>query len=1111
MRSHRNSAAAMLILLLLCGTVSAQTSRGTLTGTVSDQSGAIVSDATVKLTDTATNVTRETRSNEAGIYRFDAVNLGTYVISVEASGFAVAKVQNVAISANRASNIDVKLTAGGATESITVEATADQLQTTEQVRVENISARKVADLPVLGQNSLNLLLTAPGVITSDLGGSLNSGIGAVNGARPRSNSFLIDGVENNDISVAGPALVSTNQDAIQEISIQTSNFTAEFGRAGGAVVNQVTKSGTNSYHGTVNWVYLSSAFNAANFDERVGGQKAAFTEHIPSFTFGGPVKIPGLYDGTNRTFFFVGAQWDRFGTGGQALTFRVPTASGITTLQALATAGCSQAQLYLDSIGNLVAGSQITTVNLAIPAATFAVTGSCNGTDRTGMSIGVGTATRFVGGTQVQENHVVRFDHKLTDKQQFSARWIFLDGDFGVSTGTAGISEPFDSSSRDREMGIALNHTYAISNTVTNEFRFNYGRINPQFPVNDATGLGAIPRITFTGASSGSLAGIGTTATFPQGRTANNFQYQDVVTVVRGKHQIRAGVDYLRQLARQLAPGNSRGSLTYGLSTGVTGFANYLDDFSGAAGASAIIFDDPIYRPNLFRQAYFVQDAWKVRENLTINLGVRYENFGQPANIFTYPVVSTDPAQFPNSNRVKQDNNNFGPTVGFAYTPRFWQAIFGDSKTVIRGGYSITYDTFFNNLLSNMAAAVPNRISSLPLCVGSCVSGPNPRGVPNMSATLPALVPSLPTNPLLSTSSQFAAEMPNPYTMHTSLGIQRELPWKTILDVSYVGTLSRKGFLNYELNPRNPNAALNGAGNRLVTTQGGRNIRASGASANFNSLQVQARRAASATPVGDLSFTSAYTWSKSLDVVSEVFVTNFALASLGSSQRFALSNRKMDYGPSDFDVRHQWVTNAIWDIRGPKDGFLGQVFGGWGLSFIIPVQTGFPVEIGNGFDRDLDGGTADRPDVGNWNADIRSRAYAVPASICATGFQDVNSSNCVTANDVRWIVYGAFDLGPGVGFLKEPDGNTGRRNTFRTPGSILVHMNVSKKFKLSEGVKLEYRTEIFNLANKWNKNYEPLDVFAGAAGDFLLFENGNFAGSRNTESRFMRMGLKVIF
>jgi outer membrane receptor protein involved in Fe transport len=1121
-----------LMLIVLGITFSqAQTTKGTVTGIVTDPTGAVVAKATVTLTDKATNISRSTVTNNTGLYRFDAVNLGTYELTVEAAGFAKGTVTAVNVSANKTVAADIKLAVGSGSDSVTVEATGLELQTTEQVRIENIGARRVADLPVVGQNSLNLLLTVPGVIATDMGGSLNSGIGSVNGARPRGNSFLLEGVENNDISVVGPAIEIANQDAIQEVSIQTSNFSAEYGRAGGAVVNQVLKSGTNSLHGTAAWVYRSEVFNASDQDERLGFTpggttplKSKFKENIPAFTLGGPVKLPWIYDGHDRTFFFVAGQWDRFSSGGSVVNFRVPTAAGVSMLQSLASAGCTRAQLYLDAIDGLVAPTQLAsggTVNLAIPATTFATMGAsstCNGTARTGMVMPIGIASRFVPSLALQDNHQVRIDHKINDRQQLSARWAYQN-DFQPNA-TVAVSKFFDADATSRNLTAGLTHSYAISPTLSNEFRLSYARINPQFPITNA-GIGeTLPSFSYAGSSS--LSGFGTSATFPQGRTANTWQFQDVVTLVRGNHSIRMGADYLRQIAKQVAPANVRGAVAYTACTnvvannncpgGITGFANFLDDFGGNTGAPSRVFGTPAYRPNLFRQSYFVQDSWKMRPNLTLNAGLRYENFGQPANFFKFPVNQLDPANFGSTEKVNQDNNNFGPTVGFAYTPRIWESLLGKEKTVIRGGFQISYDTFFNNMLSNMAGANPNLLGNIPINPPT-LTGANSRGTSQLSTKLAGLTP-VALNPTTNASSQFTKNIVNPYTMRWSFGVQRELPSNVIMDVSYVGSGARKLFQTVELNPFLPNAAHTGPSTtRMIPTIGSRQPRASIGSSNYHALQTEFRRALKQTVVGGLEFTSSYTWSKSTDSASEIFVSNQnggATAangsSIGSSRWILLlqPGRGLDHGPSDFDVTHRWVSTAVWDIRGPQHGILSHVLGGWGLSAVIPVQSGSPFTIFNNADRDFDGSSlADRPDLGSLSAPADSYALAVPTATCSTGLRNPIAGACVTANDVRYVQV----LG---GPTSDPGANTVRRNSLRTPGSWLVDMNVLKRFSINERFKLEYRAEIFNLANHQNFNYTPAGTVLDGS-DFLDYSSGNPLGSRSSESRKMRMALKIIF
>lgn len=1104
----------MLVLVLMFGSLAAvaQTSRGTVTGSVTDPSGAVVPGATVVLTDKATNVSRETKTTPTGIYRFDAVNLGTYDLTIEAAGFNKVTMTGINVQANVAANLDAKLTIG-TTESVTIEASSEQaLQTTEQVRGRNIGTKSLTELPIGGQNSLNLMVTVPGVIPTNNGGSLDSGIGSVNGSRPRANNFMIDGVENNDISVAGPGITLTNNDAIQEVSIQTSNFSAEFGRAGGAVINQITKSGTNSLHGTLAWVYLTQKFNASSNSQRLGNPtptaanplKPSFKENIPAFTIGGPVMIPKMYDGRNKTFWFMAGQWDRYSTGGAQANFVVPTAAGIATLQSIATA-CPNVRLYLNALGGLVAPSRTSDADISIPATVLAASGSCTGTTRAGMRMEYGTATRSVPSVYLANNHQARIDHKLTDKQQLSGRWLWDES--GQNNGaTIGLSRDYDADFTARNMSSVIQHSWVLNNRMTNEFRFNYGRINPQFPIANPTGAGATdPTYGF-----GTVSGFGTSASFPQGRTANNWQYSDTISVVAGKHSVRFGGDFLRQLARQSAPVNSRGSLAYNPSTigGVTvlGFTNFIDDFAGSStNPISRQFGSPVYRPNLFRQSYFVQDSWKLTPTFTLNMGLRYENFGQPANFFTFPAVTFDPAQFVVPNKISADKNNFGPSFGFAWNPNpdgwfansFWSMFHGNGKMVIRGGFQTTYDSFFNNMLSNMAAGNPNNVTNLAQV--STVSAGQPRGLSGLSARFPLLTPAT-LNPLSNTISQYDSKMQNPYTNRWSLGFQRELPKGIVMDVSYVGSASFKLFSNWEANPFNPNATFTGVGTRLNPAIGGRNYRDSSMNSNYNSLQVEARSRGLKTWVGDMQFSSAYTWSRNMDYVSEVFATFSNPATLSSAQRLRLTtNPKVDYGPSDNDRRHRWVTSLVWDIKGPKDGILGHAFGGWTMGYIIPIQSGTPFHVTNGNDRDWDGATADRPDVGNWNAPANSRGRTVAAATCSTGIQNMDSLACVTANDVRWLWITNFSV---------PNANTARRNNTWTTGQVLTNMEVLKKIRITEGLKLEYRAEIFNLTNTQNFNFVPSGTSVStttAAGRFLDYSRGS------TGNRSMRMGLKVIF
>src|SRR6266581_3393032 len=360
------------VLVLTNGIAVAQTSRGTLTGVITDPSGAAIATATVTITHLNTNVKRQTTTNETGVYRFDAVDLGTYLLSVQKTGFRTHDTTGVEIQAAHTTDIDVRLEVGASSFEV-------ELQTSEQVRGANFSENTVGNLPITGADSLTLAQLLPGVavLNQSIANSINQDgtfAFSVNGQRPRGNNFMIDGVENNDISVTGPAYTTTNPDAVQEINIQTADFSAEFGRAGGAVFNQITKSGTNQVHGTATYVYTGSAFASLTHLQKINNLTSPprQVENIPDFTIGGPVAFPHLYNGHDKTFFFAAAQWDRlFGNVTSQNPLRLPTDAGVATLQSLATQ-CPNAALYLQALGILRGNPSNTpsSVSLAVPTAT---------------------------------------------------------------------------------------------------------------------------------------------------------------------------------------------------------------------------------------------------------------------------------------------------------------------------------------------------------------------------------------------------------------------------------------------------------------------------------------------------------------------------------------------------------------------------------------------------------------------------------------------------------------------------------------------------------------------------------------------------------------------
>ncbi|MCA1606978.1 MAG: hypothetical protein LC775_16260, partial [Acidobacteria bacterium] len=473
------------------------------------------------------------------------------------------------------------------------------------------------------------------------------------------------------------------------VSIQTSNYDAEFGRSGGGVINTITKSGTNDFHGTLSYLLDSRRDDAITSSE--GRDPEILRNGLPfgiqnifSGTVGGPVFFPRFgeggrpyYDGHNRTFFFAAYQEDRQRSSSQ-VQLTTLTAAGRARLRALFPAGVSaNADLLLNATQDTVAVAS--PVNLDL--------GSGRG------NIEFGTFFRSFPLLNTDKQYQIRIDSSLTENDQFTGRFL-SDKQNSPGGGDAGFPG-FDTDFSARYYNFLLAETHVFSPSVTNEIRLAYNRIQFGFPLADPVGpAGTIPRTSVS-----SISALGVPTNLPQGRTANNYVIQDTATYVRGNHTFRGGVDFLRQIATQSAPFNGRGSLSFNASSGFTSFANFVDNFGGSGGSVSRDFGSPQYFPSLYRTAFFFQDRWKATEALTLTLGLRHENFGTPFNTLRTPaytgLFNVDPVTrtgpFSQPNKVESDDNNFAPTIGIAYSPSFTQGmlgrLFGEKRTVLRAGY----------------------------------------------------------------------------------------------------------------------------------------------------------------------------------------------------------------------------------------------------------------------------------------------------------------------------------------------------------------------------------------------------------------------------------------
>ena len=1089
MRKFKLQLLMVALLLASVGSVTAQTSKGFVVGTVEDQNNASIPNATVKITNLKTGVVRDTIADSSGSFRLDAVDPGTYSLEAAGNGFKSGKLDRIEVNAAQTVNVSVKLEIGSPTEQVIISAGNEVVvQNTDGTRVNTLGEREIRDLPVQGLNPVNLVFTLPGV--TDVGGANGVAGGfvqgvefSINGLRPRGNNELIDGLDNNDNSITGQVYQPTVRDAYSQVTVLGGDFSAEFGRAGGAVVNVITRSGSNEFHGSGYDIIQNSAF-----DSLTPGQKSQSgltkvpqaSQNTLGGSFGGPIL-------KNKLFFFGTYQADLVRAGSVTGRAIVPTAAGLNQLRSLFPAGASpNLDRYLGIVGNL----QGTTNFINVPL----------GGGR--PDIQFGTATNFSAQPVNTYDYLARIDWSSSAKNSASFRYLATSQLFSnqfpdPSTGIAGSQFPgFEIDVPSLTQNFYMSDTYVFTPRTLNEARFGYGRFNLQFGPRDAALTTSGPQFLFSGTT---ISTVGLSPSFVQGRIFNNFQWQDTVTHTHGNHTLRVGVDILQQRAKQFVPINTRGQLTFAGGGGFPAFGNFVDSFSGVgSGAASKVFGNGFDYPNVTTQAYFINDSWKVRQNLTLNFGLRYEHFGAVANNAPFPAFTGFTA--PLQTRVEQqtDNNNFGPRLSFAYSPHFESAwlgrVFGSDLTVIRGGFAINYDVFFNNILSNIMATSPNALGTT--VTGATFGG---RGIPNFtSSSLPS---TLVANPQ-ATQNTLPSDLKNPQTYVWNFGIQRELPGHNILDVAYVGTRATRLFINEQLNPGIV-GSLNANG-RAFGTRGSVISRTNGGDSIYHGLQARVERSFR----NNFLYRATYTYQKTIDNTnSEVFATTGG-NSVGSNP----FDRSVDRGVADFDVPHIFTLSGLWEIPAVGSGFWRAVSGGFQFSTIWRYQSGnvsSPFLTGIDLNGDLSG-TNDRPSLSNPSAPATSVGFAnsqagvIGCGASATGFFDINC-NPVSLGAVRYLV--------------DPTIRTGiaGRNTLRAPGYNTFDMSLQRSFKIPftswEQDRFEIRFDYFNVFNTPIFRFETGGLSDGdVTNTFFNQPNLNSGVSvGQTGARTGRLQLRYVF
>jgi outer membrane receptor protein involved in Fe transport len=851
----------LFVLLALAFSTSAfaQATKGTLRGTVTDPNGHVVAGATVTATNQSTGVKTGTyTTNNEGIYVIPDLLPGQYTVTVEPiSGFSRKVVKDVDVQIGQDTSVPIVLAIGAANETVTVTAQGEELLQRDQSQISStFETRKISDLPSNGAGGGldTLALLSPGVIPARASGVNTNGAAlSVNGNRARSVNFQIDGSDNNDLSIGGPSLFVDNQDQIQEYQIITNNFSAQYGRNQGAVVNIVTKGGGNQFHGSAFEFHQDNKhLNSLNNTEKRGGQTAPNPSIYNVFggTFGGPFPIfhfgeggPGFTSGRDRVFFFGSYQGIRnpatFTLRNGGLSFMpsafpslladFPNNALVQTITKFSPFAIGNARPRTDLTGTVQTVYVDPNTNKILSAPAPGAVGpflfggpydiiALNGTLPNGQTLkGKYYQAAFpeldVSEPFTENEYSFRFDIKATERDNITVRYLYQKQ---LTVNSLATSNGFTGDVPATSKNFGGTYTRQISTSMVNEFRATYQNLSVLFggasnpgnlvPIPSPTAIDtAFTNITFGGGfalgRSTALSAIGPATNLPQGRIVKVYQAADNLTYTRGRHTFIFGAEY-KHLPNQVPflP-LINGAFTY---SSVNRFIN------NAPSAISITAGNPITNYSESDQYYFVQDDFKIRPNLTLNLGVRYEYTGQPINVLHDITVAResnastafyDPS-LPLSVRtvpyIKPDKNNFAPRVGFAYTPRFFKSVFGEDATVIRGGFGIAYDPAFYNILLNVqntapyAAAVAFSTANI-LASDKTSPFPLPFGTPTgtlirSAATNAGILPLGKLDPRYLTQTIVAPDFHAPYSEQWSFGVQRQINRNNVAEVRYVGT-----------------------------------------------------------------------------------------------------------------------------------------------------------------------------------------------------------------------------------------------------------------------------------------------------------------------------------
>jgi outer membrane receptor protein involved in Fe transport len=1053
---------------MLAGSLAAQDT-GSLYGAVTDPAGGLVPNAQITATSAERGNVRTTTSNQRGEWVLTQMPIGTYAVTVKAEGFKLFERQDVSITAEQNVKVDAALTLGNTSESVTVTAEAPLTDARTSTLGGTIDTREVVDMPLDGRNIFDLVGLLPGVsqvndpqtFTNDRKGPTFT----TSGSRTGQNSMLFDGSQFNAV-FRNSGLNYPPPDAIQEIRVVTSNYSAEYGRNSGTVMNVITRSGSNSVHGNLWEFNRDSAYNARSFFSKTVNK---LVQNQYGGTLGGPIV-------KNKLFIFGSYQGLKVRSSALSSSAKPLTANESNGIFSSTIYDPLTSQPFPN---NTIPTSRFDPVSVKIN----------NLVQPANSANGQLLATYFA--PLNDDQGLVRIDYYV-GKHAIDARYNQVASRDNAAAGNVPGYEYEEDDAAYHTASIG--DTLPISPNLLNVVRVAYNRFTPSTTVLTPYSLhslgSTLPEFgppTPSEINVSSRFDVGNTSAAPSRLVNETRDLNESLSWIHGAHTVKAGVEYTRLAYLNRTWFQTQGGFTFsgiftqGVANGKTVAGNPAADFLLGLAQTLSISTPALEQAGIQNNFFtYIQDDWRVNRRLTVNLGLRYElpqPWYQPNNYWgsfawgvqskVYPnaprglVFPGDPA-FPRG-LVQTDYNNFGPRIGFALDAA------GDGKTVVRGGFGVFYDAITANIIQN--GTQPFRYS---FTINAPYSLSDPlRGLAPIPATVNLSNPVFTTNPPPQLTFPDPT-MRTPYTMQFNLTVQRQVARDTVVEAAYVGKLGRKLLTDVNYNPAvwAPGATVANENSRVLYPGFG-NLTTMGTFTNseYHGLQVRATKRYSY----NFMIQGTYTFSKSLDQFSGgtgASVTDTA----ASPNPFDLHD---EWAPSDFYAKHIASAAVIWNLPrlARQNAFIRESAGGWNFSLRYTARSGNPINVVNGSDVALTGTPNQRPNV-NGNP--------------------VLSTGRSTADKLaHWFDPTVFSL-PSSGTY----GDLGR-NALIGPGLSSTNAALMKDFPFThrEGVRLQFRAEAFSLFNTpIFKN--PTNTFGSSLGKITSTSGGD---------RHLQFALKLFF